>query len=85
MSDNFVPVNVTKRFNPTDRLGTQHVTFAPQDGTLADLRLVLAEDNFMADSDSFLVNDRTVGKSSEKRMKWSTAVKVGIRRRSQTI
>lgn len=75
MSDT-VAVNITKRSGPADRIGTKHTVYVAEDGTLADLRVVLTDDEVTSASDKFYVDGRALGKSSEAKTKWKSALKV---------
>ena len=78
MSDSLVAVNITKRVDASDRLGTQYTSYIAGDATLADLRVVLLDDEVMDGNDKFFVNNRALGKSSEAKIKWADALKVCI-------
>ena len=76
MPGEIVTVNVTKRADPSDRLGTQYQSAAASDATLAELRAILVDDGCMEAADKFFVDGRALGKSMENTMKWSAAAKV---------
>lgn len=74
-----VSVNVNVQPRSTDRPEIRCVCTAPEDGTFADLRAVLLEDEIVKAGEKsvfLLPNDRFVGKSSESHLKWHTALKV---------
>ena len=70
-----VAVDVAKRkvFNS---LCTYYTCYASDDGTLADLRLVLEEDQIMAKDDRFHAGGKSFGKSAESHVKWASAREV---------
>ncbi len=74
-------VNINSRSGPADVLGTPFVCTAVAEGTFAELRAVLNEDEIVQDRDKavFILPDgKVVGKSSEAHLKWKTALKVGL-------
>ena len=85
-ADCTVPVNVTVRLDPTSRLSGQldalgkYVACASENGTLADLRTALIQDKIIGTGDEsvFMFNERIVGKNSEARIKWRSALKVSV-------
>ena len=74
----YVPVDIVKRRNVFNSLCTQYTCYAAEDGTLADLRSVLEEDQIMVASDKFCAAGKNLGKSAERQMKWSTVLEVRI-------
>lgn len=80
-SDNLIAVNISSRFDPQDPSGTQFVCYVAENGTLADLRLVLLEDEIIKSTGryAFVTKDgRVAGKSSEGHIKWTSVLKVRI-------
>ena len=76
-----VTVNVNARSSTADALGTPYVCTAAADGTFADLRAVLLEDDIIKADEKYvflLPDGKIVGKSSEAHLKWSTALKVRL-------
>ena len=71
-----VPIHIVKRRNTLDGLCIQHTCYATEDGTLADLRSVLTEDEIMETNSHFHVAGRNIGKSAEVHVKWAAAVEV---------
>ena len=71
-----IPVNIVKRIGPADRIGTKFTVYVAPDGSLAELRTVLVEDEVADPGDKFYVEGRALGKSSEANVKWTAALKV---------
>lgn len=81
--DHIVPVKVTVRLDPTSTLvdqfgGRRFVCCVAEDGTLADLRVVLVRDKVIDKDDGpiFVFDGGVVGNSSESHIKWNFLVKV---------
>lgn len=84
-ADHIVPVKVTIRLDPTSTLegqldGKQFMCCAVENGTLADLRVVLVQDKVLDDDDGsiFVFDGRVIGKTSESHIKWSSLLKVRL-------
>ena len=73
-----VPVDIVKRRNVFNSLCTQHTCYAAEDGTLADLRCVLEADQIMETDDTFHAAGKSLGRSAENHIKWTTAREVRV-------
>ena len=71
-----VPVDIVKRRNVFNSLCTQYTCYVAEDGTLADLRCVLEEDEIMTARDKFYAGGKNLGRSAEKHLKWATILEV---------
>lgn len=75
-------VNINSRSGPATLFGTPFVCTVAEEGTFADLRTVLLEDEIVQDGDKsvfLLPHGKVVGKSTEAHLKWKTALKVRLR------
>ena len=73
-----VPVDIVKRKNVFNCLSRQYTCYAAEHGTLAELRIVLEEDQVMATDDRFHIKGKDVGKSAERHIKWEAALEVRV-------
>lgn len=85
-SDHIVPVKVAARLDPTSTFTgqvdqRQFMSYVDEDGTLADLRVALVQDQVLEDDDGsvFVFDGRIIGRTSESRVKWRSLLKVRVR------
>jgi len=75
MSNAVVGINIVRRPSPFAPHATKTKSFVTLDGSVADLRKVLLEDQVIQPSDKFYIDGRTLAKTSEQHLKWTDVLR----------